>query len=176
MPRASYLVPRTSSCGGFTLLEMMVIVFIISMVAIIVFPLLPSTDASNLRDSARRLSTVIRYLGDQAITTKSNYRMQLDMTDNTVIVKKIVDNEETAPEDPFFSRKVLAEGVSIEDVEVPRLGKTGEGVVEADFGVAGLGEFTVIHLKGEKGGHFTITAFPNGGKVTVEEGYQEMQQ
>ncbi len=168
--------PRPRPCGGFTFMEMMVIVFIISITALVVLPLLPSTDATRLRDSARRLSTVIRYLGDQAITTKSVFRMHLDMTDNTVTVKKIVAGEEEAPEDPFFSRKILSEGVSIEDVEVPRLGKTSEGVVNADFGVGGLGEFTVIHLKGEKGDHFTITSFPNGGRVNVEEGYQEMLQ
>ncbi len=150
------------------------IIVVIAMAAIIVLPLLPSSDAANLRTSARRLSTVMRYLGDQAITTKSVYRMQLDMTDNTITVKKIVGSEEKAPDDPFFSRQILSKGVSIEDVEVPRLGKTSEGVVNADFGVAGLGEFTVIHLKGENDNHFTVTAFPNGGRVNIQEGYQEM--
>jgi hypothetical protein len=100
--------------------------------------------------------------------------MQLDLTDNSVTVKKIVNGEETTPEDPFFSRKFLAEGVIIEDVEVPRLGKLGEGTVNADFGVAGLGEFVIIHLKGAKGDHFTVTAPPYGGKVEVLEGYQEI--
>jgi general secretion pathway protein H len=100
--------------------------------------------------------------------------MQLDLTDNSITVKKIVNGEETTPDDPFFSRKFLAEGVTIEDVEVPRLGKLGEGTVNADFGVAGLGEFLVIHLKGAKGGHFTVTASPYGGKVEVLDGYQEI--
>jgi general secretion pathway protein H len=159
---------------GFTLIEMVVIIVILSMVAIIVLPLLPSTDSANLRNSARRLSTVIRYLGDQSVTTKSPYRMKIDLTDNLLVVKKIVNGEETAPDDPFFSRKFLADGVSIEDIETPRLGKTGEGIINVDFGVAGLGEFIAIHLQGAKGGHFTLTAFPYGGKVKVQEGYQEI--
>jgi general secretion pathway protein H len=153
---------------------MMVVIVIISLVVAVVLPLLPSTDASNLRSSARRLSTVIRYLGDRAVTTKSTYRMQLNLTDNMLIIKKIVNGEEAAPEDPFFSRKFIADGVSIEDIETPRLGKTVEGVINIDFGVAGLGEFIVIHLKGAKGDHFTVTAYPYGGKVEVREGYQEI--
>jgi general secretion pathway protein H len=153
---------------------MAVVIFIISLVAAIVLPLLPSTDASNLRSSARQLSTVIRYLGDRAVTTKSSYRMQLDLTENTLNVKKIVNGEEAAPEDPFFSRKFIADGVNIEDIETSRLGKSGEGVINIDFGAAGLGEFIVIHLKGAKGDHFTVTAFPYGGKVEVLEGYQEI--
>ena len=159
---------------GFTLIEMVVIIAILSMMVIIVLPFLPSTDSAKLRGSARRLSTVIRYLGDQSVTTKSPYRMQFDLTDNRLEIKKIVNGEETAPDDPFFSRKILEDGVSIEDMETPRLGKTNEGIVNADFGVAGLGDFIVIHLKGAEGDHFTVTAFPSGGKVEAKEGYQEI--
>jgi general secretion pathway protein H len=100
--------------------------------------------------------------------------MRLDMADNSVTVKKIIDGEEAAPEDPFFSRKIMAEGVSIEDIEIPRLGKVGEGNVNIDFGVSGLEESLIIHLKGAKGDHFTVTALPNGRRVEVLEGYQEI--
>ena len=166
--------PRIWFCSGFTLIEMVVVVTILSLVAAVVLPLLPSTDAASLRSSARRLSTVIRYLGDRAVTTKDHYRMRLDLSENKVLVKKIVNGEETAPEDPFFSKSILADGVSVEDIEVPRLGKTSEGAVDIDFGVAGLGDFTVIHLKGANDAHFTVTALPYGGRVEVLEGYQEM--
>ena len=159
---------------GFTLIEMVVVICILAMTALIVIPLLPSTDAANLKDSARRLSTVIRYLGDRSVTTKTPYRMRLDLSEGTVTVMKFVDGEETAPEDPFFSRNILDKGVSIEDIEIPRLGKLGEGVINVDFAVAGLGDFVVVHLKGANGGQFTVTAFPYGGRVEVLEGYQEM--
>lgn len=173
-PRALRLAPCSCSHSGFTLLEMLVVIVILSLVVAIVLPLMPASDASHLRDSARRLSTVIRYLGDRSVTTKSPYRMQLDLTENTLTVKKIVNGEEAAPEDPFFSRKFLADGVSVEDIETPRLGKTSEGVINIDFGVAGLGEFTIIHLKGANGDHFTVIAYPYGGRVKVQEGYQEI--
>jgi len=173
-PGTLNLERRTAFQAGFTLIEMVVVVSIIALAAVLVFPLLPSTDAANLRKSARSLASVIRYLGDRSVTTKVPYRMLLDLSDNTIMVKKIVNGEETEPEDPFFTRKLLTEGVSIEDVEIPRLGKLTEGVVNVDFGVAGLGEFIIIHLKGLKEGHFTVTAMPDGGKVKVLEGYQEM--
>ena len=117
---------------------------------------------------------MVRYLGDRSVTTKTPYRMRLDLNDSTVSVKKMVNGEEVPPEDPSFARNILDDGVSIEDVEIPRLGKLGEGVVNVDFGVAGLGEFIVIHLKGAKESHFTVTAFPDGGRVEVLEGYQEI--
>jgi len=173
-PGTLNLEHRTAFQAGFTLVEMVVVIVVIALVATLVLPLLPSTDAANLRSSARSLAAVVRYLGDRSVTTKSQYRMQMDLTDNTITVNKIVNGEETAPEDPFFTRKILSDGVTIEDVEVPRLGKLGEGSVNMDFGVAGLGEFTIIHLKGIKESHFTIIALPGGGRVDVREGYQEM--
>jgi general secretion pathway protein H len=173
-PRASNLEPRTGFCRGFTLIELVVVVAILSLVALLVIPLLPSTDAANLRSSARRLSAVIRYLGERSVTTKSPYRMRLDLTDNTITVKQIVNGEETAPDDPFFARKLLADGVTIEDVEIPRLGKLGVGEVTIFFGGRGLEEFIIIHLKGGKENRFTVMAFPDGGKVKVLEGYQEV--
>jgi general secretion pathway protein H len=173
-PRTSNLEPRTWFCSGFTLIEMAVVIVIISLVAVIVLPLLPSTGAAELKNSARRLSTVVRYLGERSVTTKTPYRMRLDLNDSTIVIKKMAGGEETTPEDPFFSRNILDDGVSIEDIEIQRLGKLAEGVINLDFGVAGLGEFIVIHLKGGREGHFTVTAFPYGGRVEVLEGYQEI--
>lgn len=173
-PCTLHLAPRTSFQNGFTLIEMMVVIVIISLVAAIVLPLLPASDASDLRGSARRLATLIRYLGDRSVTTKSQFRMKLDLAENTLKIKKLVNDEEAEPGDPFFSRKFIAEGVTIEDIETPRLGKASEGVVNIDFDVSGLGEFIIIHLKGAKGDHYTVTAYPYGGKVEVQEGYQEI--
>jgi general secretion pathway protein H len=163
-----------STQHGFTLIELAVVIVVISMVAIIVLPLLPSTGAADLKNSARRLATVVRYLGERSVTTKTPYRMRLDLNEGTVVIKKIINGEEAPPEDPFFSRSILDDGVSIEDIEVQRVGKLGEGVVNVDFGVAGLGEFVVIHLKGGKEGRFTVTALPYGGRVDLLEGYQEI--
>jgi general secretion pathway protein H len=162
--------------SGFTLVEMIVVIVIISLTAMMVLPLLPSTDAANLRSSARSLAAVIRYLGDRSVTTKVPYRMELGVADATVKVKKLENGELVAPGDPFLAGRFLAEGITIEDVEIPRLGKVDDGEVTMDFGGAGLGDPAVIHLKGVSDLHFTVTALPGGGRVEVREGYQEMKQ
>lgn len=159
---------------GFTLIEIAVVIVILAMTAMIVIPLLPATDAAELKDSARRLATVIRYLGERSVTTKSPYRIRLDLGESKVTITRIVNGEETDPGDPYFSRNILAEGVSIEDIEIPRLGKLGEGVVNLDFGYSGLGDFIVIHLKGSNGKQFTVMALPYGGRVEALDGYQEL--
>ena len=165
-------VPGPRSPEGFTLVELAVVIVVLSLVAMIVIPLLPSSNAATMGSSARSVAALVRYLGDQAVTTKAPFRMALNLTDNTITVKKIVNGEETVPEDPFFARKVLPEGIAIEDVITPRLGKVGEGTVNVDFGMEGLGDLLIIHLKGGDERRMTVTALPAGGRVDILEGYQ----
>lgn len=160
--------------SGFTLIEMVVVIVILSLAVILVFPRLPSTGATRLKSSARGMAAVIRYLGDRSVTTKTVYRLHFDLNDGSVSVAKLAGDAEVPPADPFFSRPILADGITVEDVEVPSLGKVATGDVTVAFGGDGLEEFLTVHLKGEKGAHMTVTAYPQGGKVAVEEGYQEV--
>lgn len=173
-PLASNLVPRSCFSAGFTLIELMVVIAILSMVVLVVLPRLPSTESGKLRSSARSLASGIRFLSDQAVTTKSIYRMHLSLADSTIVVKKLTaGGEETTADDQFLNKRFIAEGITIEDVIIPRLGKVADGEVIVHFGPGGLGEFTTVHLKGNSSEHYTVTAYPNNGKVKVEQGYQE---
>ena len=160
--------------GGFTLIELVVVLAILAMVALLVFPRLPSTDAASLRGSARNLAATIRYLGDKSVTTKNAYRLRINLSDTRLMVVKMVDGEEGTDSDPFFSRQILSDGINVEDVTIPRLGKIATGEVSLNFGPGGLEDFALIHLKGSRDSHFTVTAYPQNGKVEVEEGYLEV--
>lgn len=163
-------------CKGFTLIELMVVLAIVSVVMMLVIPRLPSSDASNLRSSARALAATIRYLGENSVTARIPYRMHLAVSDSAVaIARKTADGGEAPPDDVFLTKRILAEGVAIEAVQTARLGTVKEGEVLLDFGPAGLAEFISIHLRGAAGGQFTVTAFPGNGKVKVYEGYQEVE-
>jgi general secretion pathway protein H len=163
--------------GGFTLMEMILVIVILSMVTILVLPRLPSTEGAELRTSARSLAAAIRYLGDLSITAKAPHRLHFNLTEGTIaITRKNADGEDVPPEDVFLGRQFLAEGVTLEDVEIQRLGKISSGEVVVDFGVGGLEEYVSIHLQGKGGGHFTVDAFPQSGKVKVYEEYREAAQ
>jgi general secretion pathway protein H len=160
--------------GGFTLIELMVVIVIIAMAAALVIPRLPAPEATKLKNSARNLASGIRFLNDQAIITKGVYRLQLSMSDNSTKIFKIsASGEELRPDDQFMSRPLIEDGISIEDVTVPQLGKVSEGEVVLPFGPGGNPDCITIHLKGGEN-HFTIIAYPSGGKVTVLDGYQEV--
>ena len=152
----------------------MVVILILAFSAAIVLPRLPSSEGTKLRNSARSLATGIRFMSDQAIITKNVYRLQLNLTESSTTIFKLSPlGEELPPDDQFMNRRLVEEGISIADVTVPQLGKVSEGEVLIPFGPAGTPECITIHLKGGDK-HFTVIAYPNGGKVNVLEGYQEV--
>lgn len=172
--RTSNIERRTAVQAGFTLIELMVVIAILSIVVLVVLPRLPSTESGKLRSSARSLASGIRFLSDRAVTANSIYRMHLSLADSTIVVKKLTaGGEETTADDQFLNKRFIAEGITIEDVTIPRLGKVTDGEVIVHFGPSGLGEFTIVHLKGNSSERYTVIAYPNNGKVKVEQGYQE---
>lgn len=173
-PRTSNLEPRSLRSDGFTLIELAVVVAILGMVALLVFPRLPSVDAARLRGSARSLAATLRYLEDRAVTTKTGYTLSLNLTEGAVtVMKRLPGGEQVPPDESPPAGRALAEGVSIEDVFTPRSGKRSTGEVSLEFGPGGLQEFAAIHLKSERGGQYTVMAYPASGKVRVFDGYRE---
>jgi len=151
----------------------MVVIVILAISAALVIPRLPDTEAGKLKSSARNLASGIRFLNDQAVITKGVYRLQLNLTESSTRISKIsATGEELTPDDQFISRQLVEEGISIEDVTDPQLGRVTEGEVLIHFGPGGNRDGIIIHLKGGKQ-HYTVIAYPSGGKVKVLEGYQE---
>jgi len=173
-PRTSNLEPRIST-AGFTLLELIVVMVLLSLVTALIAPRLPSTGSMALKSSARSTAAMLRYLGERSTGSKNIYRLHVNISENTIkITRKLPNGEEIPPEDPLLSRKVLESGVVIVDLQSPRLGKVTEGEVLIDFGAAGLTEFLTLHLKSPQGESFTVAGYPASGKVKLLAGYQEL--
>lgn len=159
--------------GGFTLIELVVVLVIISIVALLVYPKLSPTSQSDLRSAARSLAATIRYVEDRGVATKNVYRMKINLDEASFSVTQISsDGSEEAADDVELRKKmVLAEGISIADVNTSRLGKVAAGEVDLDFGPMGLGEFISIHLRTQNGSYFTVQAYPRSGRVKVFDNY-----
>lgn len=166
--------PR-SLTAGFTLLELLVVMVLISIMAALVVPRLPSTGSSALKSSARSTAALLRYLGERSTGSKTVYRLHLNISENSIkVTSKLPNGDEIPPDDQLLSHKVLESGVMIADVQSPRLGKVTEGEVLIDFGAGGLSEVLTLHLNSPQGESFTVAGFPASGKVKLLTGYQEL--
>ena len=154
-------------------MELLVVIALLALVAAIALPRLTAGNTMKLNRSARQLAATIRYVQDRSITGKTPHRMRLEVGTGTVRITRVQnDGSEGAPGESFLERPLLADGVTVTDVSTPRGGKVAAGEAMLRFDMAGLGDFTVIHLKGESDAAMTIMAYPSG-KVTVSGGYVE---
>ena len=166
---------RVSRCRrGFTLIEIVVVLVIISMAMMIVIPRLPSSESENLKSSARTLASTLRYLQDRAATGRTTYYLRLEPgTDEVKVLEAAADGSEKEPADPLLQQRPVREGIQVADVFIPRLGKINDGQLRLEIGMGGLRDFVVIHLRSTDSVFWTVMAFPSSGKVKVYDGYQE---
>ena len=171
---AATLYPKKRSKAGFTLIELMVVMAIISMVMLLVIPRLPSSDQENLKVSARTLASTLRYVQERAATSGIRYIITLVPGTETAKISEMGgDGNPKDPADPLLQKSAVKEGIVIVDTRIPRLGKIVDGQLRVDIGVAGIRDFVTIHLRSLEGKYWTVMAFPSGGKVKDYEGYHE---
>lgn len=160
--------------GGFTLIEIVIVMAVISMVMLLVVPRLPTSDQENLKISARTLASTLRYLQERAATSRTGYYLSLTPGTESVKIAEIGgDGGAKEPEDPLLQKSPLKEGIVVADVRIPRLGKISDGELRIDIGAGGVRDFVTIHLRSAEGQFWTVMLFPSGGKVKAYEGYLE---
>lgn len=80
-PRATAVA---ACAGGFTLFELLLILFIISFFMALAMPSLSILGESGLKSDARRLAAIVRYLHDSSITAKESYSLTMDFGEKIV--------------------------------------------------------------------------------------------
>ncbi len=125
---------RIARPEGFTLLELLVVIGLVSLLMAIVFPSLYGAEGMRLKSDATRIASVLRYLNDTSIATKDGYSLTFDFRENTISWKG-PDVEKTE------------QFKSLTSVELPSKGNVSEGQVVVSFGPLGIQESLVVHLR-----------------------------
>jgi prepilin-type N-terminal cleavage/methylation domain-containing protein len=157
----SSLFPFRSSLlsgSGFTLLELAAVLFIISLLAALVFPAFYGTN-NKLKSDARKLASLLRYLNDNAISAKETYPLKFDLGEE-MLSWKGPDGEK--------SEKVP----SLAGVDLQSKGELNKGDVTVFFGPIGISEYMALHLK-EDDKEMTVSINPVSGRVKIAEGWQQ---
>ncbi len=169
-----HIFPASStplSSGGFTLLELLIVITILVAAAALIYPRFFEVQGARLRSDARKLSTLIRFLDEAAATRKLYYRLWFEFGKDRLRVEVSKDGSDYAlyPDNRirFFS---FADGVDLKDVSLPGLGRVAGGEVAVIFSPLGAGEPFTVHLSGG-GDDVTVDFNPYSGRVRVKEGY-----
>ena len=145
---------------GFTLMEIVVVLFIISLVMALVMPSFRGLGEGALKAEVNRLASTLRYVYDEAVGKKQRYLFTINLDEG------------------FWGfnggdeRRIhrLEDDVEIRDLVLPSRGKISEGEVILEFGPLGPDEPLILHLgRGEE--EYTIIFNNLIGRVKVLEGY-----
>ncbi len=119
--------------GGFTFLEMVVVLFIISLFVAMVYPSLSINFGRTKRDT-NRMASVLRYLRDSSLYYKRSLKIVFDMKERAVTY-----------ESPEGQRHMAFSGLS--GVKTPSHGLVKEGQLIVFFNQLGQAEPLVVYFE-----------------------------
>jgi type II secretion system protein H len=145
---------------GFTLIELIIVIFIISLTTALIMPNLWPSGQRSLKSEAKRISNTLRYIYDEAAGKKESYILKIDLdTDSWGFESKI--------ESRTFK---MRNNVTFRDIVIPSLGEVSRGEVILKFSPMGPQEPITIHLKKDDK-EYTINFNHISGRATIHEGY-----
>lgn len=150
----------TSQSFAFTLIELVIVIFIISLTTALIMPSFWDSGEKALKSEAKRISSTLRYVYDEAVGKKLIYTVKFDL-----------DNNSYAFEGEKESRSFhMEKDVMFKDVIIPSLGEISDGEVSIEFGPLGPAEPVTVHLIKDKY-EYTITFNHLNGRAKILEGY-----
>jgi len=159
---------------GFSLLELMVVLFVVGLVLAFTFPKFQNLLGGDIKSVSRKLVGTIQYLYDESAIQRKIHRLNFDLTEQKYWASVLQEtNEVTRMEVPVLPERVLPRGVRLEDVVVLHEGKVTQGETFTEFYPIGGVEKTTIHLRDSRGEKITLEINSLTGKVHVHEGYHD---
>jgi len=140
---------------GFTLLELIVVLFIISLVAAVVLPSFANFGDSKLKSEAREMASVFRFMHDSAVSRKETFVMKVDL-DSNLVSWKGPEGEKTKKFEYITS------------VQTQSKGTVSKGELTFFFGPTGINENISVHMTSGKS-DMSITLNHISGKVKIKE-------
>ncbi len=149
--RAMTRISTTGKCSkGFTFLELVVVLFIISLFFTLAVPAFRRTYT---RTDALKVASVLRELNDSSVAMKKNFDITFDL-----------DSKKISWDGPEGKRSMDVKGLT--RVVMPSRGSVTEGSLKVFFGPMGAPENIDVYMKG-KGALWKVSLNELSGRVKV---------
>ncbi|MEW6602197.1 MAG: type II secretion system protein [Nitrospirota bacterium] len=145
---------------GFTLIELIVVIFIISLATALVMPNLWISKERALMHEAKRIGNTLMYIYDEAVGKKQVYALKLDLSSDTFAY-------ESEKEKRSFS---LEDGISFKNIVIPSMGEIAIGEVIYPLGPLGPEEPITLHLIKDDS-EYTVLFNHLSGRAKILKGY-----
>jgi len=159
--------------AGFTLVEVVVVMVLISIFMVFSIPLFGNVGTSGLDTSARRLSGTIKYLFNEAAMSGLEYRLVYDLDKGSYRAQVLEATGELVDATDQGREASLKDGVRFKDVRISGRGKFTAGTVTARIHPSGWAEEAIIHLANNEGEELTLRVVSLTGMTEIFSGYRE---
>jgi type II secretion system protein H len=147
------ILPTGTCSRGFTLLELLVVLCIISVVMALVIPSFSGTGERRLRSEAREIASILNYLQDSAVSRKETFALRCNLDENSIWWKG-----------PDGEKRRSFGGMT--GVTTQSTGRMAQGEVILFFEPLGIRENLSIHLMSDKK-EMTVTLHHLSGRVKI---------
>ncbi len=146
---SSPMMPRAGrGFGGFTILEMLIVLFLLSVVVVVVLPRISLDE--DLSATGRKLVGVLRTFQGLAATSQKPVKLYLDMDQGTYWMMLVEGKEERIPLDPAWKTpRLLPESIRFTEVSIGP-DKRFAGRVDVSFFANGRIEPVTMYLMDTK--------------------------
>ncbi|MEW6683219.1 MAG: prepilin-type N-terminal cleavage/methylation domain-containing protein [Nitrospirota bacterium] len=158
--------------GGFTLIEISIVVFILALVALLVTPKLHRFAGGDARSASRELAGFVAALEQEAVASHTIHRLYYDLEADEYWVTTLVPVGGVLEEGaPVGTKRRLPSDVQFEDVATAHQGLVTSGTAFTQFFPSGAVTRTTIHLRDEDDAKYSLSVNPITGRVVVTDGY-----
>jgi Tfp pilus assembly protein FimT len=167
---------RPRKGAGFTLMEILVVCFIISLTLVVSIPALRDTLLTDpLKTTARKIIGTVRSLREDAIREQQAYVLTFDLAEKRIRYQKEGDqNPEKAAGDDGNMGMELPSSVHIMDIWTKSDGKQNKGTITLWISPQGYMDKTVVHITDDSD-TISILFSPFLGSIKVVDGYVDLE-
>jgi prepilin-type N-terminal cleavage/methylation domain-containing protein len=139
--------------NGFTLVEIMVVITLISIMLVFAVPNFQSLTTDTTKDTNNWIVLTVKMLKQGALRNKKTYTLHVSMESNKIWYTQETDEgegeEEGEEENKILGEYKIPEGLRIVDVEFPGDEKLSSDEAEINFYVKGFSDRAIIHIENE---------------------------
>ena len=156
---------------GFTLIELIVVMVLITMMTAFAIPKIRSSlFTDELRATARRFIGLVAETSQEARSKRTEVRLRFDRRQHQFTTAPVAD---TTSHDTVmrYPKVPVPESIQVVDVTSVHGGKKDLGELEISFSSRGYVDKTVVHLRDDSGDELSVILSPFLGVTRVLEGY-----
>jgi prepilin-type N-terminal cleavage/methylation domain-containing protein len=162
-----------SSEGGFTLLELMIVMVIIGITVGYIGPrIFSGLFASNMDRATRDIISMIQVARSSAVTQHKTFFVRFDIDNEKIALYPMPESSGQEPE--MLKERDLPDGVVLKGIKSPYQAKKEKGEMDLRVTIEGVVEQGVIYLEAGSGKTYTLMVKPFSGTLKIYDHYVEV--